>query len=98
MSSVPARGFFGVQVQDAGNDLGARVVAVIPDTAAALSGVRMNDIITRVGLFKVRDTATTIAAIGIHSAGAKVSFTILREQETVTVTATLGKRPEGMDP
>ncbi len=98
MAAVPASGFFGVRVQDAGDNLGALVVAVIPGTAASRAGIRANDIISRVGTFAVHDMASTIAAIGIHSAGSKVSFTILREQETVLLKVSLGKRPEDLDP
>ena len=98
MSAVSPRGFFGVQVRDAGNLLGASVSAVIPDTAASRVGIQVNDIISRVGKYEVHDTATAIAAIGIHSAGSKVSFTILREAKKISITVTLGKRPEDVDP
>lgn len=98
MSSVPPRGFFGVQVRDEGNLLGASVSAVIPDTAASRAGIQVNDIISRVGKYEVNDMAMAIAAIGIHSAGSKVSFTILREAKKIAITVTLGERPEDVDP
>ena len=98
MAALAARGFFGVRVQDAGQNLGASVVEVIPDTAASRAGIQVNDIISRVGNFDVQNMATAIAAIGIHSAGTKVSFTILREEKKVSLTVALGERPEDSDP
>jgi len=75
---------------------GVMVVEVLPDTAAAASGLAPGDIILTVagqplktGVNEI-DFRTRITRLG---AGAKVGLTVLRGDEVLELQATLGARP-----
>ena len=80
---------------------GAYISAVLDGSCADKAGIQEGDIITAVD-----DTAITSAdelkeAVKAHKAGEKVNFTLWRNNETLTVAATLDEydqaRSEAMD-
>ena len=61
---------------------------------AATAGVRMNDIITKVDSRPVRDPGELSSFIAeYYSAGDTVTLTIMRGNNEMTITVTLGVKP-----
>jgi putative serine protease PepD len=88
------RPFLGVQLGEADN--GAQVAAVTAGSPADRAGLRQGDVITEVeGEAATADDVRR--AVAEHKPGDELELTIVRGGETLTVTATLGKRPTQSD-
>lgn len=86
-------GFLGVEIErPAGGEAGAVVTSVQPGSAADLAGIRVGDIIVAVAGRPVSDQLDLGAQIRGRAAGDVVEVDLLRDGETVSVTATLGSR------
>jgi S1-C subfamily serine protease len=69
------------------------VIQVLPDSPAATAGLESGDIITAVNGETV--SADTLAeVVGALGVGDEVSLDVLRNDETMELTATLGEQPE----
>ncbi len=68
-------------------------VQVLPGTPAAGSGMRNNDVITRVGGETIFDTDDLMLYVGRQPAEALVELEVLRGERTMNVPVTLAKYP-----
>jgi serine protease Do len=103
-----ARGWLGVAIGDitpdsaaaAGIDPsleGALVTQVFTGDPADVAGIKVKDVITRVGSATIADAeglSQTIAALAV---GASVEIELVRNGQTLVVNATLGERPSEAD-
>lgn len=74
---------------------GALVSQVTPDSGAAEAGIKQGDVIVAIDGNSVEDQRDLASAIGIRRPGTKVHIKLLRDGESMEVTATLGKRTQG---
>jgi putative serine protease PepD len=77
----------GVQASDVQG--GARVEAVTGSSGADKAGLKVGDVITKVGNTTVTDATELTAAIRTHAAGDTVQITYTRDGSSHTTTATL---------
>lgn len=97
------RGFLGVSLEPMNDDLanslglprnrGEIIQRVQDDTAASRAGLRAGDIVTAVNGTDVTSEQSVSFLVANLEPGARVPITVLREGESVTLTAVLGKRP-----
>jgi len=80
---------FGLPVQS-----GAIVESVEPGSGADVAGMRRGDIIVGLGDEPVENTGDLIGALRDYQPGDTVKFTIVRNGEKQTFSATLGERPK----
>lgn len=98
------RGMLGVRVQDVTADIaeamgldsrqGALIAQVTPDSAADKAGLKAGDVVTKVNGKPIADAAELAKVIGLRKVGEQVELTIIRDGETQTLTAKVGKRPD----
>lgn len=86
----PNQGFLGVTTDKDAD--GARVTSVMENGAAAKSGLKNNDVITRVNDQPIADQRQLAQAISNLKAGDKVTITYKRDGKERKTTAVLGKR------
>jgi putative serine protease PepD len=72
---------------------GALVMTVVPGSAAQQAGIQQGDIIVQIGNRTIRTETDVTAAMRRHHAGDVVPITVIRNDQRVTVTATLGATP-----
>jgi len=82
--------FLGVRGQ--GNGADATIGFVLPDSAAAKAGLKPGDVVTRFSGKAVTTYASLVAMIGKRKPGDKVTITVRRDDKTIDLKATLGKR------
>ena len=68
---------------------GATVVAVTPGSAASAAGIRVGDVITRVGDNPVVNAVSLAGAVRSHRAGETVDVVVVRDGRELTLSATL---------
>ena len=73
---------------------GARVEAVLPDTGAEAAGLKAEDTIIEFDGKAITTPFQLLHAIGSRSTGDVVNFKVKRGEETLTLTVTLGARPD----
>jgi putative serine protease PepD len=89
-------GYLGVSMGDAtGNQSGAVVQEVTPDSPAARAGLQAGDVVVSIDGKAVQDRSELVAAIRGHKPGDKVTLVVNRGGNETTVTATLTQRPAG---
>jgi putative serine protease PepD len=72
---------------------GATLAQVTGGGPAADAGLRVGDVVTRIGGAKIQNANDLVAAIAGHNPGDKVAITVSRGTKTVQLTATLGTQP-----
>lgn len=88
-------GFLGVSLGDRSDGgQGALIGEVTPDSPADDAGIRDGDIVIAIDGNTVDGAAGLVAAIRDREPGDEVEITVIRDGETVTLTATLTNRPE----
>jgi serine protease Do len=87
----PAGGFLGVSVETAKN--GVKIIQIQPDSAAAKAGLKVNDRIVAVNGRPIEDPESLINRLGKTKPGDVVTVRIQRDEEELSLKATLGKRP-----
>ncbi len=103
------RGLFGVRAQDLTPELrqamglpaerqGALLVAVEPDSPAAVAGLRPGDLIFAVDGHPVKGAYDLRNRVGLMRAGSTVHLTLLRDHRTLKVDVTLRDRLAGLVP
>lgn len=98
------RGQLGIMVQDLTPDLarylkldiqqGAIVAQVTPGSAAEQAGLRSEDVIVTVNDKPVRSARELRNTIGLMTIGDTVKLKVLRDGDTKTITAKIGKKQE----
>ena len=78
----------GVQVQD-----GAVIGQVVPRSPAATAGLQPEDIITSIDGQKLQGESALAEAINAHKPGDSITLAVLRNQQQVSVSVTLGQLP-----
>jgi serine protease Do len=86
-------GFLGIGLEEA--EGGAKVTSVMPKSAAAKAGLKVDDIVTHVNKTKILDAESLINAVGRHKPGAEIVLKVNRGKEKMEMKATLGRRPPG---
>jgi serine protease Do len=88
-----ASGVLGIAVGQ--SDEGARVEQVLDGTSAARAGIQVNDIITRVNDRSVTSRESLIETVGGFRPGDRVRLQVLRGEEVLDISTTLGNRTHG---
>jgi len=102
------RGWLGVGIGDitadsaaaAGVDpnlKGALVSRVFTGDPADVAGIKVNDVIVRVGQTAIKEAADVSQAVGALVAGTAVEIELVRSGQTMVVSVTLGERPAEAD-
>lgn len=87
-------GYLGVIADDSDvSGLGVRIVKVVEGGPAGKAGLKVGDLVTKIGDRLVRDLDDFGAALHDMPVGRKLRFTIERNFEPRRVEVTLGKRP-----
>jgi len=93
-TAAAAAGYLGVRTADpTDGSRGATVVTVDAGSAAEQAGIQPGDLITAVDGKAVDGAAALGAAIKSHTPGSPVRITLIRDDQTRTVTADLSQRP-----
>ncbi len=85
----PESGVLGVAVNDA--DGGAKVIKVMPKSAARKAGLQVDDVITHVNGKPTKSNTELVAAIRKYRPGDSVKLKIVRGDQTLDISATLTK-------
>jgi serine protease Do len=102
------RGWLGVAIGDVTaasaeatgidpNLKGALVTRIFPGDPADVAGIKLIDVITRIGETVVASAEDVSLAVGGLAVGATVEIELVREGQTLVVQATLGERPSEAD-
>jgi S1-C subfamily serine protease len=78
-----------------GEGIGVGIREVVEGSAAEKAGLLAGDRIIRLGGKPVADVNGLLALLRPRKPGEKVSLTVIRKGEKVTLEVTLGKRPPG---
>jgi serine protease Do len=90
-STPPANsGFLGVSLDE--GEGGARIMSVMPDSAAAKAGLQVGDVVTAIAGTPIIDSETMINTIQHHKPGDVVAIHFKRDGAEMNVDATLGQR------
>ena len=91
--------YIGVMVSDVGEEStkyglpeGAAVVSVTEGGPAEKAGIKANDIITEVNGKAISGKSDLSAVISEHAAGDKLTLSIYRQGETLSVTVEIGEQ------
>lgn len=91
-------GYLGVIADDSDvSGLGVRIVKVVEGAPSEKAGLRVGDLVTKIGDRLVRDLDDFAAALHNMPVGRKLRFTIERNFEPRRIEVTLGKRPPKED-
>jgi S1-C subfamily serine protease len=86
--------YLGAEVRDTtGEEEGAAVVSVAPNSPASATGLRRGDVITAVDDASVDSADGLIDAISTHRPGDTVTITATRDSRDLEMTVTLADRP-----
>ncbi|MEP6985860.1 MAG: PDZ domain-containing protein, partial [Chloroflexota bacterium] len=77
----------GIQLENTDN--GPVIRAVMPGSPAEKAGLKVDDVLTKIGDTAVKDAQSASAAVQTHKVGDDVAIEVTRAGKTVTVTATL---------
>lgn len=91
--STTPRAFLGVDIADATGEPGALVESVYPGSPAAAAGIEPGDVITQINGSPISDGSAAVSAIDSLRPGEQITLGIERVGQQVTITATLGTRP-----
>jgi serine protease Do len=84
-------GYLGVGLDE--GEGGALVAAVMPNSAAAKAGLRVNDVVILIADIPIIDSESMVNTIRHHKPGDAVPIKIKREGKELDLQATLEKRP-----
>jgi hypothetical protein len=94
LPEIQGGAWLGVYLQEAtGDQEGAVVTNVYPASPAAAAGLRPGDVITQLNDQKIAAAEELVTAVDAMQPDAKATFTVLRNDESLHLTAQLGNRP-----
>lgn len=73
---------------------GALVTKVVPNSPANTAGFKAGDVIRKIGEVEIRGARDFFDTMSKSQAGTEVNILVLRENEEMTLAATLGPEPE----
>lgn len=85
------RPMLGVELED--TDKGTVIRSVVAGSAAEMAGLKVGDVLTKIGDTAVTDAKSASAAVQTLKIGDEVSVEVTRDGKTVTVKATLEAAP-----
>ncbi|MGE3809263.1 MAG: trypsin-like peptidase domain-containing protein [Gemmataceae bacterium] len=88
---APTSGFLGVSMEPDGG--GVKISQVVPGSAAAKAGLKVDDLILSCAKKEVDKPESLVDMIGKLKPGDKIELRIKRGEKEIDVTATLGRRP-----
>lgn len=88
------RAYLGVETGLPDGGAGAQIASVVSAGPAQRAGLRVGDVIKRVGSTRVTDPSQLSSLISKKQPGDTVSIVVARGGRTQTVTVTLGTRPQ----
>ncbi len=89
--AISNRPMLGVQLEDTAN--GVIVRDVVAASPAEKAGLKVGDVLTKIGDTEVKDAQSASAAVQTHKIGDEVAIEVTRDGKTVTVNATLAAAP-----
>jgi len=102
-----SRGWLGVRIQnitdeiskalDLENKKGALIVSIVPDSPADDSGLMEEDVIIKVDSNEIENDKDLIRSISSKHPNDYTTFTVIRGDEKLRISVTLGKRPDEAD-
>jgi len=92
-SSIPPKdsAFLGVGLEE--DEGGAKIMSVMPNSAAEKAGLKVNDIVTLIADKAIIDTETMINTIQDHKPGEVVPIKLKRGEQEMEFKVALGGRP-----
>lgn len=104
--SRPARAFLGVEAETLTPDLratygfaasrGAVIVSVTPGSPAENAGVQVADVVTALDGKAIATNSDLVNDVEARRPGDRVSLTVMRGNQTLKLSLTLGSRPAGL--
>ncbi|MCC7423217.1 MAG: PDZ domain-containing protein [Planctomycetaceae bacterium] len=92
LREVPSQpGALGVAVTD--EDAGPKVSEILPGSGAARAGIQKGDIILEVAGKNIADGRTLASSVGAYRPGTKLPLKLRRDEQVLSLEATLGRRP-----
>jgi serine protease Do len=79
-----------------GVEQGALIIEVVPNGPAANAGIRPNDIVVSFEGESIDSMDDLVVAIRQHRVGESVELVIVRDGERVSVSATIGDKPDNL--
>lgn len=89
------RQLLGVTLENSAD--GVRIVEVAAGSAAEAAGLRAGDIITRIDGASVENARDVVRAVRAAGAGSSIEIAVLRDGETLTLTAALDAQPTAFE-
>jgi S1-C subfamily serine protease len=80
--------------QEFGQEQGALIIEVVPDSPAARAGIKPNDVIVSFDGERIDSMDDLVVAIRQHRVGERVSMVLVRGGQRMTIQATLGDKPD----
>ena len=87
-----AKPYIGVSVGDGDN--GALVASVSQGSPAETAGLQENDVITAANGTQIKDASALVALVRRLNIGDTLKLTVLRGEETLELTLTVGEKPQ----
>lgn len=79
--------------EEFGVEQGALMIEIVPGSPADQAGIRPNDVVVSFEGERIDSMDDLVVAIRSHSVGERVEMVIVRDGDRVTVSATLGDKP-----
>ncbi len=83
-------GALGIRAADADHPRGARVVSVVPGSAADGAGILVNDVIVSFDGTEIESAADLVVAVQLRRPGNRIQLSLARDGKPKRMTATLG--------
>ena len=99
-----SRGWLGVQIHNIDdaivkalnleNKNGALIISILPDSPASDSGLQEDDIIIKIDNNEIKNDRDLMKAVSSKHPGDFTNFTVVRGDEKLRISVTLGQRPD----
>jgi S1-C subfamily serine protease len=93
-----AKGYLGVSIRTDSQTNAITVVDVVADGPSDRAGLRVGDVVLKVGSYEPKGTDDLIREVAGHRPGQYVVLSVVRENEKHAVKIKLGRRPDDLPP